>query len=139
MSGFLRSHAGLGRSTRYGRYGLRPAVQRDAAATVSRKGRSGGGLDGRGDRPDRDLRLRLIPLLQADDRVAKIIGIARRPFDPAEYGWTKMEYRRGDVRDPEALQEAFGQADVVVHLAFMITGVASPEAIRAVSSSPTAR
>jgi uncharacterized protein YbjT (DUF2867 family) len=42
----------------------------------------------------------LIPLLQADDRIARIVGIARRPFDPAAYGWTKMEYRRGDVRDP---------------------------------------
>jgi hypothetical protein len=42
----------------------------------------------------------LIPLLQDDDRVAKIIGIARRPFDPAERGWTKMEYWQGDVRDP---------------------------------------
>ena len=79
----------------------------------------------------------LIPLLQADDRVARIIGIARRPFDPAEYGWTKMEYRRGDVRDPAALQEAFSQADVVVHLAFMITGVASREAIRAVNVDGT--
>ena len=79
----------------------------------------------------------LIPLLQADDRIARIIGIARRPFDPAAYGWTKMEYRRGDVRDPEALQEAFGQADVVVHLAFMITGVASREAIRAVNVDGT--
>jgi len=33
----------------------------------------------------------LIPLLQADERIARIIGIARRPFDPAGYGWTKME------------------------------------------------
>ena len=49
----------------------------------------------------------LVPLLQADDRVARIIGIARRPFDPAGYGWTKMEYRRGDVRDPAALRDAF--------------------------------
>ena len=79
----------------------------------------------------------LIPVLQADDRIARIIGIARRPFDPAAYGWTKMEYRRGDVRDPDALQEAFGQADVVVHLAFMITGVASPEDIRAVNVDGT--
>jgi nucleoside-diphosphate-sugar epimerase len=39
----------------------------------------------------------LIPLLQAEDRVARIVGIARRPFDPAAYGWTKLEYRRGDV------------------------------------------
>ena len=31
-----------------------------------------------------------------------------------------MEYRRGDVRDGEALQSAFAGADVVVHLAFLI-------------------
>ena len=49
----------------------------------------------------------LVPLLQDDDRIARIVGIARRPFDPAARGWTKMEYRRGDVRDPEALEEAF--------------------------------
>ena len=64
----------------------------------------------------------LMPLLQADDRIGSIVGIARRPFDPAEHGWTKMEYRQGDVREPDALEEAFAGADVVVHLAFMITG-----------------
>ncbi len=79
----------------------------------------------------------LMPLLQADDRVARVVGIARRPFDPAGYGWTKMEYRRGDVRDPRALQEAFRDADVVVHLAFMVIGVASGEAIRAVNIEGT--
>jgi len=79
----------------------------------------------------------LMPLLQADDRVARIVGIARRPFDPAAYGWTKMEYRRGDVRDMEALQEAFGHADVVVHLAFMVTGAASGDAIRSINIDGT--
>ena len=48
----------------------------------------------------------LMPLLQADDRIGGIVGIARRPFDPAEHGWTKMEYRQGDVREPDALEEA---------------------------------
>jgi hypothetical protein len=48
----------------------------------------------------------LIPLLQADDRVTRIVGIARRLFDPATYGWTKMEYRPGEVRDPSALRDA---------------------------------
>ena len=64
----------------------------------------------------------LLPLLQADDRVGTIVGIARRPFDPSEHGWSKMEYRRGDVRDEAALKEAFTGADVVVHLAFLIIG-----------------
>ena len=79
----------------------------------------------------------LIPLLQADDRVGRIVGVARRPFDPAAHGWTKMTYRRGDVRDPEALRDAFGHADVVVHLAFLVTGAASGEAIRSVNVDGT--
>jgi nucleoside-diphosphate-sugar epimerase len=79
----------------------------------------------------------LIPQLQADGRVARIVGIARRPFDPAACGWTKMEYRRGDVRDPRALRDAFAQADVVVHLAFLVTGTASGEAIRSVNVEGT--
>jgi nucleoside-diphosphate-sugar epimerase len=79
----------------------------------------------------------LMPLLQADDRVARVVGIARRPFDPAAYGWTKMEYRRGDVRDPEVLRDVFGDADVVVHLAFLVTGAASGEAIRSVNVEGT--
>src|SRR3954467_15433274 len=79
----------------------------------------------------------LMPLLQADDRIARIVGIARRPFAPAEHGWTKMEYRRGDVRDPAALEEAFAGADVVVHLAFMITGNASRDTIREINVTGT--
>ena len=64
----------------------------------------------------------LVPLLQTDERVDRVVGIARRPFDPGEHGWTKMEYRQGDVRDQDALTEAFAGADVVVHLAFLIVG-----------------
>ena len=79
----------------------------------------------------------LIPLLQADGRVTRIVGIARRPFDPAAYGWTKLEYRRGDVRDEAALRDAFAGADVVVHLAFLVTGGASAEVLRAVNVDGT--
>ena len=79
----------------------------------------------------------LIPLLQNEPRIARIIGIARRPFDPAEHGWSKMEYRQGDVRDPEALQNAFEGTDAVVHLAFMITGAASRETIRNINVQGT--
>src|SRR5215213_2057591 len=79
----------------------------------------------------------LVPLLQSEQRVRRIVGIARRPFDPREHGWTKMEYRQGDVRDPDALQDAFAGADVVVHLAFMITGNAARETIRAINVEGT--
>ncbi len=87
--------------------------------------------------PTGTLGLALIPLLQADDRVASIIGIARRPFDPAACGWTKMRYLRGDIRDPAALRAAFWDADVVVHLAFLLTGMAPREVIRSVNIGGT--
>ncbi len=79
----------------------------------------------------------LIPLLQDEPRVARIVGIARRPFDPREHGWSKMTYRQGDVRDPDAMHEAFIGADVVVHLAFMITGNAPAATIRAINVEGT--
>ncbi len=48
-----------------------------------------------------------------------------------------MEYRQGDVRDADALAEAFDGADVVVHLAFLITGNASRETTRAINVDGT--
>jgi nucleoside-diphosphate-sugar epimerase len=79
----------------------------------------------------------LVPLLQDEPRVERVIGLARRPFDPAERGWTKMQYRRGDVRDPDTLRAAFADADVVVHLAFLITGNASRQTARAINVEGT--
>jgi nucleoside-diphosphate-sugar epimerase len=79
----------------------------------------------------------LVPLLEADPRIGRVVGIARRPFDPAEHGWSKMEYRQGDVRDEAALAEAFEGADVVVHLAFLITGTASREVTREINIGGT--
>jgi len=79
----------------------------------------------------------LVPLLEADARIGRVVGIARRPFDPAEHGWTKMDYRPGDVRDRAALEQAFAGADVVVHLAFMITGTSDRATIRAINVEGT--
>ncbi len=79
----------------------------------------------------------LMPLLQADDRIGRVVGVARRPFDPDEHGWTKMEYRQGDVRDVATLEEAFAGADVVVHLAFLITGLSSRDTARAINIDGT--
>jgi nucleoside-diphosphate-sugar epimerase len=64
----------------------------------------------------------LMPLLQSDRRVERIVGIARREFDPAEHGWTKTEYRRGDILDRDAVDALVADADVVVHLAYLIMG-----------------
>jgi nucleoside-diphosphate-sugar epimerase len=80
--------------------------------------------------------LALVPLLEADDRVDHVIGTARRPFVPAERGWTKMEYRRGDVRDAGVLRTSFDGVDVVVHLAFLILSGGS-ETTRAINIEGT--
>jgi nucleoside-diphosphate-sugar epimerase len=46
--------------------------------------------------------------------------MARRPFDPAEHGWKKAEYRQGDVTDAASVRDLVKGADVVVHLAFAV-------------------
>jgi nucleoside-diphosphate-sugar epimerase len=48
--------------------------------------------------------------------------MARRPFDPSEHGWKRTEYRRGDVLERGSVDELVAEADVVVHLAFLIFG-----------------
>jgi nucleoside-diphosphate-sugar epimerase len=48
--------------------------------------------------------------------------MARRPFDPAAHGWKRTEYRRGDVLDRDSVDALVADADVVVHLAFLIFG-----------------
>jgi nucleoside-diphosphate-sugar epimerase len=65
------------------------------------------------------------PLLSELERraeVESVVGMARRPFDPADEGWTKAAYRRGDILDRGALAALFDGADVAVHLAFAIFG-----------------
>lgn len=79
----------------------------------------------------------LMPLLEADDRVAHVTGVARRPFDPAAHGWTKTKYQRGDIRDAQLLRDAFRHADAVVHLAFLVTGAATAETIKSVNIDGT--
>ena len=79
----------------------------------------------------------LMPLLEAEPRISRVVGIARRPFDPSEHGWHKLEYRRGDVRDQDALRQTFDGSDAVVHLAFLITGAARRESIREINVEGT--
>jgi UDP-glucose 4-epimerase len=65
------------------------------------------------------------PLMAEIERrpeVESVVGMARRPFDPAEEGWKKATYRRGDILDRGSLAALFDGADVAVHLAFAIFG-----------------
>ncbi|HEY4895159.1 MAG TPA: NAD-dependent epimerase/dehydratase family protein [Solirubrobacteraceae bacterium] len=64
----------------------------------------------------------VVSALERSREVATIIGMARRPFDPRAHGWKKVAYRRGDVLDRRAVADLVEDADVVVHLAFMIMG-----------------
>lgn len=58
--------------------------------------------------------------LERSRDVKRIIGMARRPFDPSSMGWAKTEYRQGDVLDTDAVAALVAEADVVVHLAFIV-------------------
>lgn len=70
--------------------------------------------------PTGDLGIALVDSLERSRKVKKIVGMARRPFDPESQGWRKTEYREGDVQDRKSVDEAVKGADVVVHLAFAI-------------------
>jgi nucleoside-diphosphate-sugar epimerase len=67
----------------------------------------------------------LVDALERSREVAQILGMARRPFNPASRGWRKVAYRSGDVLNRRAVMELVRGADVVVHLAFMIMGSAN--------------
>jgi len=64
----------------------------------------------------------VLAALERSREVERVLGMARRPFDPAERGFKKVSYRRGDVLDRRAVADLVKDADVVVHLAFMIMG-----------------
>jgi UDP-glucose 4-epimerase len=70
--------------------------------------------------PTGDLGRAFIRTLERSREVERIIGMARRPFDPAAHGWKRTEYRRGDVLDRASVETLVEDADVVVHLAFIV-------------------
>jgi UDP-glucose 4-epimerase len=63
--------------------------------------------------------------LERSRDVERIVGMARRPFDPAAHGWKRTEYRRGDVLDRGSVEGLVEGADVVVHLAFVVLKASS--------------
>src|SRR5512134_3560063 len=72
--------------------------------------------------PTGDIGRSVIRALERSPEVGRVLGMARRPFDPAAHGWRRTEYRRGDVLDPGSVEGLVAGADVVVHLAFIIFG-----------------
>ena len=72
--------------------------------------------------PTGEIGISAVEALERDPAVERIIGMARRPFDPAARGWTKTTYRQGDILDRAAVDALVVDADVVIHLAFIIMG-----------------
>ena len=72
--------------------------------------------------PTGDIGRALLRELDNDPAITRVLGMARREFDPASMGLKKTEYRQGDVLDREAVTALAGEADVLVHLAFIILG-----------------
>ena len=73
--------------------------------------------------PTGDIGIAALRALDTSPAVAKVIGMARRPFDPAAHGLSdKVVYQRGDVLDRPSVDALVDGADVVVHLAFIIIG-----------------
>ena len=54
--------------------------------------------------PTGDLGLGIVDALERSRAVKRILGMARRPFDPCERGWRKTEYRQGDVTDKASVR-----------------------------------
>ena len=72
--------------------------------------------------PTGDIGRAVLRTLDRSPDVSRIIGMARRPFDPGAAGLTKVEYQQGDILDRASVEDLVVEADVVVHLAFLIFG-----------------
>src|SRR4051812_3656330 len=72
--------------------------------------------------PTGDIGRALLRQLDEAPEVDRIIGMARRPFDPAEFDLEKTEYRQGDILDEDSVSGLAEGCDVLVHLAFIILG-----------------
>jgi UDP-glucose 4-epimerase len=72
--------------------------------------------------PTGEIGISAVDALERDPGVGRIVGMARRPFDAGAHGWAKTEYRQGDILDRDAVDALVTDADVVVHLAYLIMG-----------------
>ena len=120
--GLQRRQAGAGRRVRWAtaralptRPGRRVSIPRGRASL-------GMGLTVAVTGPTGEIGISAVTALDRDPVVERIIGMARRPFNPAGQGWTKTEYRQGDITVREEVDALVADADVVIHLAFIIMG-----------------
>src|SRR5438270_642097 len=86
--------------------------------------------------PTGDIGRALLRELDKAPEVERIIGMARRPFNPSELGLQKTEYRQGDILDKDSITTLVEGADVLVHLAFIILGGRIPQITTFLNSVP---
>jgi UDP-glucose 4-epimerase len=72
--------------------------------------------------PTGEIGISAVTALEREPAVEKVVGMARRPFDPVTLGWSKTTYQQGDILDRDAVDALVADADVVIHLAFIIMG-----------------
>jgi UDP-glucose 4-epimerase len=72
--------------------------------------------------PTGEIGISAVTALEQNPAVDRIVGMARRRFDPSALGGTKTTYQQGDILDRQAVDELVADADVVIHLAFIIMG-----------------
>ena len=72
--------------------------------------------------PTGDIGRAALRALDHSPEVSRIVGMARRPFDPHAAGLRKVEYLQGDILDRASVEKLVDGADVVLHLAFLIFG-----------------
>ena len=53
--------------------------------------------------PTGEIGISTVEALERDPAVERIVGMARRPFDPVAHGWTKTTYQQGDILDRKAV------------------------------------
>jgi nucleoside-diphosphate-sugar epimerase len=90
--------------------------------TASPASPAAGGLTVAVTGPTGDIGRALLRNLERSREVTRVLAMARRPFDPAQHGLAKTDYRQGDVLERGLVDEFVRGADVVVHLAFLILG-----------------
>jgi UDP-glucose 4-epimerase len=81
---------------------------------------SAGGLTVAVTGPTGEIGKPFVRALDKTDGVERIVGMARRPFDPHAEGFKRVEYVQGDILDRASVQKLLDGADAVVHLAFLI-------------------
>src|SRR3954451_21585183 len=72
--------------------------------------------------PTGDIGRALLRRLGQAPEVDRIIGMARRPFNPAELGLEKTDYRQRGILYKDSVTALVEDADVLVPLAFIILG-----------------